>query len=81
MNDSIILRRVVRETMQAKPKRPWTVKAMFAFLKSSGFPDITESDVNAAMMWNQSRGFADYKANDETGQEEWLLTPNGIKAE
>jgi hypothetical protein len=81
MNDSITLRRTVRETMQAAPARKWTVKALHAFLRGSGFPEITETDVNAAVMWNQSRGHMNYKADDETGQEEWTLTDKGRAAE
>lgn len=79
MNDSITLRRVVRETMQRKPKRVWTVVHMFAFLRAD-FPEITERDANAAFMWNQARGFVDYRINDDTGAEEWSLTQKGIKA-
>lgn len=76
MNDSITLRPVVRETMQLAPERKWTVKALHAQIRAE-YPQSTESNVQAAMLWNQSRGFVNYEVNDETGQELWTLTPKG----
>lgn len=79
MNDSITLRRVVRETMQLAPTRKWTVKALHAQLRAEFHAD--ELTVGAALMWNQSRGFTDYIIDDESSQELWHLTEKGLKAE
>jgi hypothetical protein len=80
MNDSITLRPIVRETMQLAPARKWTVKALHAQIRAE-YPQSTEQNVNAAMLWNQSRGHVDYEVNDETGQELWALTAQGKAAE
>lgn len=73
MNDSITLRPVVRETMQLAPKRKWTIKALHAQLRAE-FPQSTDANVQAALLWNQSKGFVDYTVDDESGVELWHLT-------
>ena len=76
MNDSITLRPVVRETMQLAPARKWTVKALHAQIRAE-FPQSTENNVAAALLWNQGKGYVDYTVNDETAQELWGLTEKG----
>lgn len=75
-----ILRRVVRESMQRSPKRPWTIKAMHDLLRGTDYPDATEAQTKEVILWNQSKGFMDFTVDNETGVETWTLTPRGIAA-
>ncbi len=74
------LRPVIRESMQAAPARKWTLKALHTFLVATGFPDATNEDVNAALLWNQQRGYVNFTYNHETETDEWSLTTRGKEA-
>jgi hypothetical protein len=77
---AIELRPVIRETMQMQPTRTWTVASMHGVLRATDHPDATVADVNAAMLWNQSKGFIDFVYNAEFERDEWHLTNRGKNA-
>ncbi|GAA5137453.1 hypothetical protein GCM10023213_14150 [Prosthecobacter algae] len=74
------LRPIIRETMQAAPKRKWTLKALHSFLVTNGYPDLPATDVNAALLWNQSQGYVHFTYNHESEADEWHLTTRGLEA-
>lgn len=76
---SIPLRPVIRETMQLKPATPWTAKSLLGLIKSE-YSDATEADVRNALLWNQEKGFIDYKYNAQFERDEWHLTERGKAA-
>lgn len=74
---SVPLRPVIRETMQIKPDlKAWTAKSLFGLIKSE-YSDATEADVRNALLYNQEKGFVDYKFNREYERDEWFLTERG----
>jgi hypothetical protein len=79
IDNSLPLRPVIRETMQMAPARRWTEKLLHAQIRRE-FPDVTEADVRAALIWNQGKGFVDYRYIVEFERDEWYLTERGKAA-
>lgn len=79
IDNSLPLRRVIRETLQMAPARRWTVTALFAQIRIQ-FDFAAEADVKAALLWNQSKGYVNYEVNQEFERDEWFLTLRGRTA-
>jgi hypothetical protein len=77
MDAHIILRPVIRETMQLAPTRKWTAKALHAQLRAE-YPDATEADILTALRWNQSKGYIDFTHHAELQVDHWHLTDRGL---
>ena len=76
---AVTLRPVIRATMRAAPKQPWTPESLLSTL-SGPYPTATLADIKAALMWNHSKGFVDFTHNAELEADAWKITPRGLKA-
>lgn len=88
MTDPILLRKEVRFHLSTLPKtrtgsnEPPRIGEALLFKKLVfDFHDLQVDELHAAMLWNLSRGYAEFSRNEDTARDEWNLTADGWRKE
>lgn len=77
MTDPIFLRRRVRMVLSALPEnRRASEQLLFDKLKPD-LPDLRTDELQIALSWNHSKGYADFRYDEGEERKEWFLTPEG----
>ncbi|WP_009964062.1 hypothetical protein [Verrucomicrobium spinosum] len=72
----------VRRILSAFPTGKRATAQWLAGKINNDTPLVTDEDlVNAALLWNQGKGYVSYTHNEEMDQDEWILTERGRKQE
>jgi hypothetical protein len=76
------LLRAVRQILSAMPAGKRATAKWITDTINSETPLVTDEDmVEAALIWNQGKGYVTYQHNEESGLDEWELTERGRKHE
>lgn len=81
MNSASQVREKLRKWLAMYPRRRFPEHLLFDGVASLLPDDLTVEELKAAIEWNHSRNYIEYKRNIDREWNEWFLTEEGKRKE